>query len=81
MSLALKLSEAEEIINLTNKKPILILDDIFSELDQKIRNNIIKKIKKFEQVLISTADMNLIDKKSIEESNIYSIKNGKVSKE
>ena len=81
MSLALKLSEAEEIINLTNKKPILILDDIFSELDQKIRNNIIKKIKKFEQVLISTADMNLIDKKSIAESNIYSIKNGKVSKE
>jgi DNA replication and repair protein RecF len=81
MSLALKLSEAEEIINLTNKKPILILDDIFSELDQKIRNNIIKKIKKFEQVLISTADMNLIDKKSLTESNIYSIKNGKVSKE
>ena len=81
MSLALKLSEAEEIINLTNKKPILILDDIFSELDQNIRNNIIKKLKKFEQVLISTADMNLIDKKSISESNVYSIKNGKVSKE
>ena len=76
--LCLKLAEIKIYEEEYNKKPILLLDDIFSELDSTKKTNIIKFIKNDLQVFITSTDLNNIDKKIIKEADIYKIDNGKV---
>ena len=76
--LCLKLSEIKIYEEEYNKKPILLLDDIFSELDTTKKSNIIKFIKNDLQVFITSTDLNNIDKKIIKEADVYKIDNGKV---
>ncbi len=76
ISLSLKLSEAKEIRNITKRKPVLILDDIFSELDEKMREKVVTEILDFDQILLSTADISLIDKKNIKDGKYFSINEG-----
>ncbi len=49
----LKIIELEYIFQKTNERPILLLDDIFSELDDKHKNSILKIIKE-QQTFISS---------------------------
>lgn len=49
----LKMIELEYIFQKTNERPILLLDDIFSELDDKHKNSILKIIKE-QQTFISS---------------------------
>lgn len=76
--LCLKLSEIKIYEEEYNKKPILLLDDIFSELDTTKKSNIIKFIKNDLQVFITSTDLNNIDKKILKEADVYKIDNGKV---
>ena len=78
ISLSLKLSEAEEIKNIVKAKPILILDDIFSELDEIMREKVLDEITGFDQILLSTADLALIDRNKINKAKFFSIKNGSI---
>jgi|TARA_B110000263_G_scaffold141741_1_gene123054 DNA replication and repair protein RecF len=81
IALSLKLSEAKEIKELAGRNPILILDDIFSELDEVMREKVVKKIIHFDQILLTTADLNLIDKKNINASNYFSITEGQITQD
>ena len=81
ISLSLKLSEAKEIRSITERKPILILDDIFSELDEKMRQKVVSEILDFDQILLSTADIELIDKNKISDGKYFSISSGEVSED
>ena len=78
ISLALKLSEAKEIRHITKRKPVLILDDIFSELDEQMREKVVTEILDFDQILLSTADISLIDKAKIKEGKYFSIIEGSI---
>ena len=75
----LKLAEIEIYKNELNKKPILLLDDIFSELDKNKKNNIIKYIDNDLQVFITSTDLSNIDKKIIKNADIFTVDNGKVA--
>ena len=72
------ISEAEEIKNIVKAKPILILDDIFSELDEIMRDKVLNEITGFDQILLSTADLALIDRNKINKAKFFSIKNGSI---
>ena len=56
-----------------NIKPILLLDDLFSELDMKNRNNIFKSLDKDIQIFITTTDLKNIDKKIINKAKIFDL--------
>lgn len=71
--LAMKLSEVEIFIKYYNIKPILLLDDLFSELDEKNRNNIFKSLDKSIQIFITTTDLKNINKKIVERAKIYNL--------
>lgn len=71
--LAMKLSEVKIFINEYDTTPILLLDDLFSELDEKNRNNIFKSLDKNIQVFITTTDLKNINKKIIERAKIYDL--------
>ncbi len=66
--IATKLSEITIFKNITNSYPILLLDDIFSELDVKTRNKLIKYINDNLQVIITSNDTKGISKKLLEKA-------------
>lgn len=56
-ALILKLS-IYELVKDEEKKPILILDDVFSELDEGVQNELLKFIRNYSQVIITTTEWN-----------------------
>lgn len=78
--LSIKLSEIEIFKTYKDTYPILLLDDVFSELDDIKKNNIIKFINDDIQVIITTTDLKRINKKIFESAKIFKIKNGEVIK-
>ena len=71
--LAMKLSEVKIFINDYQIKPILLLDDLFSELDEKNRNNIFKSINNDTQVFITTTDLKNINKRLLEKAKVFDL--------
>ena len=57
--LALKIQELSYIENIRQQKPILLLDDVFSELDGKRRKHLTVLIKNY-QTFITTTDADLV---------------------
>ena len=74
--LALKLSEIEIFKKYKGYYPILLLDDVFSELDETKKNNLLFYIKEDLQTIITTTDLNLIDSQIIEKSKLFHIDHG-----
>ncbi len=58
--LALKLSEVNFIESQTGKKPILLLDDVFSELDSERQKYLLEAIQN-QQTVITTTDDNVLN--------------------
>ena len=79
--LSLKLSEIEVFIKEKKTKPIILLDDIFSELDDFKKNNIIKYFKRDDQIFITTTDIKDLNKNIKEKASIYIVNNGIFTKE
>ncbi len=75
-----KLAEIELFIKDKGIYPILILDDLFSCLDGKKINNILKKLNKNLQIFITTTDLKHINTKILNNCTVFNIKNGKVVK-
>lgn len=72
--LSLKLSELIFINELTGEKPVLLLDDILSELDKERQNKLLNYIKNY-QTIITVTDAQKIN---IKEANIIKIENSKI---
>lgn len=78
--LAIKLSEIDILKKYTGSYPILLLDDVFSELDKIKKNNLLKYIDNDIQVLITTTDLSNLNRKLIKKSKLIQIDNGKIKK-
>ena len=79
--IALKLSEIEIFNDYKNTSPIILLDDVFSDLDSNKKNNLLKHINKNMQVIITTTDLESIDKKLLKKAKLIHIEKGKIIKE
>jgi len=77
--LSLKLAETFVFKEICGEVPILLLDDVFSELDLNKRNNLIKYLNKDIQSIITTTDLNEINSDFIKDANVYKIENGNVT--
>ncbi len=77
VALGLKLAELEFMKSESGEYPVLLLDDVFSELDKTRKNTLLSIINDKIQTLITTTDLDDIDnfmyKKS---SKIFNVKNG-----
>ena len=79
--LCFKLSEIGIFKDITSFYPILLLDDIFSELDIKKRNLLLKIINSMNcQCIITTTDLKNISKKNLDYASIFEVNNGKVER-
>ena len=79
--LSLKLSEIEIFKNYHKDNPILLLDDVFSELDNKKKNALLKYISNDIQTIITTTELDNLDKKIINGAKLIHISDGKVIEE
>ena len=84
-ALALKLSELEIIKMFVSSTPILILDDVFSELDKTRRLSLVQAMKGA-QIFITCTDKNMIGEEidAIEGANkteFYKVDGGNIAKE
>ena len=77
--ISLKLAEIEIFKDKLDKLPILLLDDVFSELDIKRRNRLINYINKDMQVIITSNDTKGINKKLLENAKIFKVIDGKIT--
>ena len=76
--ISFKLAEVELFKEEKNTTPILLLDDIFSELDIDKRNKLIKYIPIDIQTIITTTDLKNIEKKILKYAKVFIVKDGKV---
>ena len=77
--LSFKLAEINIFKETKKTYPIVLLDDIFSELDIEKRNNLLKFIKSNIQFIITTTDIKNISEKIVEKASIFKIKDGNIT--
>lgn len=79
--LSLKLAEIELFKEKKGEYPVVLLDDIFSELDSTKRHNIVKYMNKSMQIMITTTNMSDIEKNILENASVFVVKNNIVKEE
>lgn len=72
--LAYKLAEVKLIESMINKKPILLLDDVMSELDEDRRNKLLDLIQDKTQIFITTTNLDYFNKEFLEIANVIRLK-------
>ena len=78
---ALKFAEIKIFEEKTNIKPIILLDDIFSELDKIRKNNLINYINSGYQTIITSNDIKGISKKILNNAKIFKVINNNIVEE
>lgn len=76
--IAFKLSEVKYCINNMGCTPIFILDDMFSELDDKKINRIIGSFNKNFQIFVTTTDIKYLNKKLLSDCTVIKLSDKKV---
>jgi DNA replication and repair protein RecF len=80
-ALALKLAEADFMHASTGDRPVLLLDDVMSELDPTRRAFLQRAIAGHEQVLATTTDLGLFDDAVLDTAARYRVARGIVTRE
>ena len=76
--ISFKLAEMMLFQKTDDKKPIILLDDLFSELDINNKNRLVKFIPDDLQVVITSNDLKGINKSIRDNAKIFKIKDGEV---
>jgi len=77
-ALSLRLSEIEIIKEEVGEYPILLLDDVMSELDNRRQNDLIRTMRDI-QTIITITDVESIDDSFIKEARIFHVDQGSAS--
>jgi DNA replication and repair protein RecF len=71
--LALKLAEIDYLTEKSGEKPVLLLDDVFSELDES-RRDYLSQIFKDQQTVVTTTDLDHVSKNILEMAKVVELK-------
>lgn len=76
--IAVKIAEINIFKNHSKTNPILLLDDVFSELDDEKKNNLLKYINDDIQTIITTTDLKNIDQSILDKAKLFEIDSGTI---
>ena len=79
-ALSLKLSEIELIKNKYNAKPVLLLDDVLSELDENRQNHLLSLIGNIQTIMTCTG-VDAFVKSRLTINQLFHVRNGNVTEE
>ena len=77
-TLAFKLAILEYMAKILGKRPVLLLDDVFSELDARHRA-VVASIANLQQTIIATVELENIPQEFLDSSRILKVEQGKIS--
>ena len=78
-ALSLKLAELELVREEVGEYPILLLDDVLSELDRNRQSQLIETFQGKVQTFITTTGIESIESASIERAKLFHVRNGQVT--
>jgi DNA replication and repair protein RecF len=76
--LALKLSEVTWMVQNTGHQPILLLDDVMSELDIERRRYVCDQLGNVEQAIVTTTDLESLTPELLERASLYHVTLGRL---
>ncbi|MEG0472922.1 MAG: DNA replication and repair protein RecF, partial [Solibacillus sp.] len=77
-ALSLKLAEIELIKQETKEAPILLLDDVLSELDDYRQSHLLNTIQGEVQTFVTTTSVDGIHHDTIKQANLFSVQQGSI---
>jgi DNA replication and repair protein RecF len=79
VALALKLAELEYIEAETGDQPILLLDDVLSELDAQRRADLLEAVRDLDQVLLTVTDVSSLPEAALIRAHVFTVRAGRVT--
>jgi DNA replication and repair protein RecF len=76
--LSLKLAELHYLAEVTGEQPVLLLDDVMSELDPARRERLLAALQPGPQALITAADLNDLPKSILERAAVFRVEQGAI---
>lgn len=76
--LALKLAELDVLTSLDGRPPLLLLDDVFSELDPERRAHLVRRIGDLPQAIVTTTTPDDLDQALVAASTLWHVEPGSV---
>ena len=76
--LSLKLAELHYLAEVTGEQPVLLLDDVMSELDPARRERLLAALQPGPQALITAADLNDLPKSILERAALFRVEQGSI---
>jgi DNA replication and repair protein RecF len=80
VALALKLAELAYIERETGDQPILLLDDVLSELDTQRRADLLAAVRDLDQVLLTTTDAASVPPEALAYAHVFRVRAGRVER-
>ncbi|HTK11502.1 MAG TPA: DNA replication/repair protein RecF [Ktedonobacteraceae bacterium] len=77
-ALAAKLAELAFMHQSTGDEPVLLLDDVFSELDASRREYLLRQILQHQQVFLTSTDLTGFPQEVIERAHVYHVVDGQI---
>jgi len=78
VALSLKLAEAKFMLSKTGDNPILLLDDILSELDSQRRHHLLGTVARYQQVLMTTTNLDDFEPDSLKQAVLFRVDQGRI---
>jgi DNA replication and repair protein RecF len=79
-ALSLKLAEVEWITREKGDKPVLLLDDVISELDATHRRCLLETIDQAQQVILTTTDLTHYSQEFLNQATLWRVQEGRIEK-
>ncbi|HEX6548158.1 MAG TPA: DNA replication/repair protein RecF, partial [Candidatus Dormibacteraeota bacterium] len=76
--LSLKLAELHYLAEVTGEQPVLLLDDVMSELDPTRRERLLAALQPGPQALITAADLNDLPRSILERAAVFRVEKGTI---
>jgi DNA replication and repair protein RecF len=74
--LALKLAEVGWLKEKTGHWPVILLDEVLAELDDTRRQDLLNRLVKTEQSLLTTTDLSMFSDSFCQSAQVWELKNG-----
>ena len=75
---AVKLAEANFLVRRTGEDPVLLLDDILSELDESRRKQVLDSALTNQQTILTTTDLDRVDEEFLSRARVYRVSQGEL---
>ncbi len=79
LALSLKLAEASYLREVAGDSPIILLDDVFSELDARRRSIIMQALPEYGQIMASATELDRFEPSFLAAGSIFHIREGRIT--